>query len=178
MKQQKKNSFFTLVFSFMPGAAEMYMGFMKNGLSLMGIFTLGFIIPVVLRVNDVFILPVIVVWFYGFFHARNLAACKEDIFQELTDVYIWEEFGQGRQLQIASHTLRKWAAVILIVSGAVVLWENVTGIIYRLIPNWMWDYLAPLIDSIPRIVTAILLIVIGIKMVMGKKEEYHGEGEQ
>ena len=72
MKQQKKNSFFTLVFSFMPGAAEMYMGFMKNGLSLMGIFALGFIIPVVLRVNDVFILPVIVVWFYGFFHARNL----------------------------------------------------------------------------------------------------------
>ena len=34
MKQQKKSKFFTFMFSFIPGAAEMYMGFMKQGVSL------------------------------------------------------------------------------------------------------------------------------------------------
>ena len=37
----RKNSFFTFLFSFVPGAGEMYMGFMKQGLSLMTLF-LGF----------------------------------------------------------------------------------------------------------------------------------------
>ena len=40
MKQQKKGKFFTFIFSFIPGAAEMYMGFMKQGVSLMADFNL------------------------------------------------------------------------------------------------------------------------------------------
>ena len=43
MKQKKKSRFLTFIFSFLPGAAEMYMGFMKNGFSLMMIFFLSFI---------------------------------------------------------------------------------------------------------------------------------------
>ena len=42
MKQKKKSRFLTFIFSFLPGAAEMYMGFMKNGFSLMMIFFLSF----------------------------------------------------------------------------------------------------------------------------------------
>ena len=40
--QRKKSRFWLFLFSFMPGAGEMYMGFMKMGLSLM----LGFMILV------------------------------------------------------------------------------------------------------------------------------------
>ena len=40
MKQQKKGKFLTFMFSFIPGAAEMYMGFMKMGVSLMALFFL------------------------------------------------------------------------------------------------------------------------------------------
>ena len=40
MKPRKKNNFFTLVCSFCPGAAEMYMGFMKSGLSLLVVFAI------------------------------------------------------------------------------------------------------------------------------------------
>ena len=35
MEYKKKNGFLAFCFSFIPGAAEMYMGFMKNGLSIM-----------------------------------------------------------------------------------------------------------------------------------------------
>ena len=45
MKQQRRNGFFTFIFSFMPGAAEMYMGFLKQGVSIMAIFLLGIVIP-------------------------------------------------------------------------------------------------------------------------------------
>ncbi len=40
MRPIKKSRFFTFIFSFCPGAAEMYMGFMKNGVTLMAIFFL------------------------------------------------------------------------------------------------------------------------------------------
>lgn len=36
--RKRKNGFWTFVFSFIPGCAEMYMGFMKMGLSLMVAF--------------------------------------------------------------------------------------------------------------------------------------------
>ena len=40
--KNKKSRFWVFVFSFLPGAGEMYMGFMKMGLSLM----LGFMLTV------------------------------------------------------------------------------------------------------------------------------------
>ena len=38
MEFKKKNGFVTFVLSFIPGAAEMYMGLMKNGISIMATF--------------------------------------------------------------------------------------------------------------------------------------------
>ena len=36
----KKNAFWRFIFSLMPGAGEMYMGFLKMGVSIMGLFLL------------------------------------------------------------------------------------------------------------------------------------------
>ena len=38
MIRNKKNGFWTFCFSLLPGAGEMYLGFMKMGISLMAIF--------------------------------------------------------------------------------------------------------------------------------------------
>ena len=43
MKKTKRNKFLTFLFSLIPGGAEMYMGFMKMGASLLSIFLLGFL---------------------------------------------------------------------------------------------------------------------------------------
>ena len=48
MVQKKKNKTFTFLCSFLPGAAEMYMGFMKNGLTLMLLFFASFMLPTVI----------------------------------------------------------------------------------------------------------------------------------
>jgi len=47
--------------------------------------------------------------------------------------------------------------------------------IYNLIPNRYWDELYPIIDRIPQVVIAVLIIIIGLKLMAGKKEEIDGD---
>ncbi len=100
--RQKRGKLTTFICSLIPGAAEMYMGFMKKGISLMAIFILCFVVPSILRVSDVFILFAVLVWFYSFFHGRNLAGCRDDEFQALTDEYIWSAFIEGKEIKITN----------------------------------------------------------------------------
>lgn len=177
MKQQKKRGFFTFICSLLPGAAEMHMGFMKQGISIMILFFLSFIVFNVLRLSDVFVFIPILIWFYGFFHARNLVACDDEVFMELQDEYIWEAFTSSRNIKITNPVLKKWGAAILIVFGVVMLWQNLASTFYSLIPNYLWMYLSPIVDRIPQVVISILIIVIGIRMIKGKKEELDRDGE-
>lgn len=175
MKPQKKNKFYTFLLSFVPGAAEMYMGFMKMGISLMTVFVVSIIIPSVLRANDVFILVAFLLWAYSFFHARNLAAYEDDEFVALKDEFVWESFLEGRDIHISNPTLRKWAAGIMIVMGIVLLWNRIEDMVYQLIPDHLWGKIAPIISEAPQVAVAILIIVIGVRMIKGKKEELDGE---
>ncbi len=175
MRQQKKSKFFTFIFSFLPGAAEMYMGFMKQGVSLMLLFMASLVIPFSIRAVDILALFAVVIWFYSFFHARNMAAMPEEDFMALADAFIWEDFLEERNFKISNPVLRRWAAAVLIVFGAVLLWENFSSMIYNLIPNYLWNELYPIVNRIPQVVIAVLIIIIGIKLIAGKKEEIHGD---
>ena len=176
--KQKKNKFFTLLFSFLPGAAEMYMGFMKSGISLMAVFCLSIMIPSVFHLSDAFICLAFLVWFYGFFHARNLAAYDEGLIYELHDEFIWESFGCKGTFEITSPVLRKWAAVILIVLGIGMLWATLKDVIYALIPHHLWNVLSPFVDMVPQLAVSVLIIFVGLKLIQGKKEELDGDGKQ
>ena len=178
MKQQKKSKFLTFIFSFIPGAAEMYMGFMKQGISLMMVFIACFLIIPLSRGIDLLemlAMSAIVVWFYSFFHARNVAALPEEDFYALEDCFIWEGLMEKKNFKISSPTIRKWAAGILIVIGTVILWDNFSNVVYHLIPNRYWDELYPIINRIPQVVIAVLIIIIGLKLISGKKEEINGD---
>lgn len=171
MIPKKKSKAFTFICSFLPGAAEMYMGFMKMGLSLMIIFFASFMIPAVFNANDVFVFLGFLVWFYGFFHARNIAATDDEVFSTIEDQFIWEEFTEGKSVKISGKTGRKWIAGILILFGLGVLWRNFADIIIQLIPDTMWDDIYPIVANIPGTIIAIVIIIIGVKMIIGKKEE-------
>ena len=175
--RQKRGKFQTFLCSLIPGAAEMYMGFMKKGISLMTIFILCFVVPYVLRVSDIFILFAVLVWFYSFFHARNLAACSEEEFQSLADEYIWTSFMEGRKIKITNPSLRKWGAIVLIVYGVTQLWHTIVGWIYHLIPDHMWQEVYTFVDEVPQVLVALVIIIVGLKLIAGKKEELNGEGE-
>ena len=177
MKQQKKNKFFTFMFSFIPGAAEMYMGFMKQGISLMTVFFLCMVVPLAISIRpfEMLALSAILIWFYSFFHARNLAALPLERFNELEDCFIWEGFLEEKCFKVSSPTIRKWVAGVLMVLGAVILWENFSSMIYNLIPDRYWDEMYPIIDRIPQVIIAVIIIAIGLKLMAGKKEELHGD---
>lgn len=171
MKQKKKNRFFTLIFSFLPGAAEMYMGFMKNGFSLMLFFLLPFALTVIYGGLD-FLMPICaVMWFYGFFHARNYAGLDDQSFEAMTDKYIWEEFSDLNFSNVSGKVVKKWIAAALIVIGAAMIWDYFSGILYRLIPVGYWDDIYPALSNIPQVVISILMVIVGIRMIIGKKKE-------
>lgn len=173
--RSKKSNVFCFLCSFFPGAAEMYMGFMKMGVSLMALFFLCFIIPTVLGSSNVFVLVSVLVWFFGFFHARNLAACSDEELSLREDVFIWEELGYTEQLKMKKKSVNKWIAVLLIFCGACMIWNNVWDIMYQFLPSEYFDYVWTVMDRIPRIAVAIVIIVIGVRMIMGKKEELEDE---
>lgn len=175
--RRKRGKFLTFLCSLIPGAAEMYMGFMKTGISLMTVFILCFVVPSVLRVSDVFILFAVLVWFYSFFHARNLAACGEEEFQALTDAYVWSSFMEGKGIKLTNPSLRKWGAIILIVYGVTQLWHTVARWIYAVIPTHMWNDVSMFVDGVPQILVALVIIIVGLKLIAGKKEELNGDGE-
>ena len=60
----KKNGFLTFVFACIPGAGQMYYGYMKRGLSMITIFCLGVVVAAIIA-PMVIVCPI--VWMYSFF---------------------------------------------------------------------------------------------------------------
>ena len=88
MTRKKKSGFLTFCFSFLPGAGEMYLGFMKMGASLMGMFFA--LIGVAYALNlPVLFFGIIVEWFYSFFHVHNLAGLTDEEFLSIEDGFLF-----------------------------------------------------------------------------------------
>lgn len=174
IKPKKKNGIFAFFCAFIPGATEMYYGFLRNGLSLMAVFVLSIMIPVFLRANDAFIFIPMLTWAYSFFHARNYISSTAEDFESATDLLIWDEFTDNKPIKLPSNIVRKWGAILLIIVGIIQLWNNVKNIIYHMIPSEIFERLYPAIDNIPSTVVAIVIIVVGIRLMLGKKEALDG----
>ncbi|WP_029233216.1 hypothetical protein [Butyrivibrio sp. VCB2006] len=170
MKPTKRNNFFNFIFSFLPGASEMYMGFLKNGFSIMAVFFMACGLVAITGL-DFMMVVVALAWFYGFFHARNLCKLDDESFRNFQDVYVWEEFDTNKALNIPVSKVRTVGAVILILMGLAIIWDYATEIIYNFIPGDYWDFLYPIINDIPSVVIAIALIAVGVMLVSGKKKE-------
>lgn len=171
MRRSKKNGFLNFCCSFLPGAAEMYMGFMKMGLSLMFVFFGSVIIPTTLGLSDSFIMMTTLIWFLGFFHARNLATLPDQVLENIPDQPIWYElFGQD-SFQWANFKTKKWLGIIMILLGLSGLWHQFSNIIVRIIPFTYWDMIYPIVESVPRIIFILLFILLGVKLILGKKKE-------
>ena len=78
MTKQKKGLLLFLC-SLVPGAGEMYMGFFKQGISIMLIFWGTFGLATLSSLSFiVMFLPIM--WCYSFFHVHNLKSMSEDDF--------------------------------------------------------------------------------------------------
>lgn len=173
MTTKKKNRFLTFCFSLLPGAGEMYMGFMRAGLSLMLLFVFAIMIPTFLRLDELVVLAV-VVWFYSFFHANHLASLNDEEFAKVEDEYLYglDTISGGKDF-VAKY--RKWVAVILILVGALLLWNSVMDLLRDLLRNMLPSVIYGVLNRvgyfIPRVLAAVLIIVAGVKMIGGRKQQ-------
>lgn len=159
--QRKKSKFLTFLFSLIPGAGEMYMGFMKMGVSLMAEFFAVLWLASVSGVSELLLVDV-VLWFYAFFHVHNLAGAADDIFAGISDEYLipfYEISNEGR-----ARTLRRFFAGVLIVLGVTMLWNMLTRMLGTILE-------LPTMQYIPKMLIAVGLIALGIVMIQGKKAE-------
>ena len=177
MEIKKKNKFFTFMFSFIPGAVEMYMGLMKNGFSIMGcfaaLFALYTVFPYIFQ--GVIISFIFLVWLFAFFHAWNVFSTSPEKLAVMKDRYIWEEFDLEDKVKLPDGMVRKYMPFVLIICGLSMMWSYVSRIAFRLIPDELWDDLYSLVNDLPEVVIAIILIVLGIRLIRGKKKELEAE---
>ena len=172
MKTQDKNRYILFLFSLLPGAAEMYMGFMHMGISLLALFFAGFALAVEFsRLDGLLFIPALI-WFFGFFHARNLCSCDEETFAATEDRYIWDEFFGAEVFRVTRSVPRKWIAAALILGGLSMLWESISDTIREFF-GYMGENIWPLwaaLNEVPHVFLSLLMIVLGIRLVRGKKK--------
>ncbi|MDE6626191.1 MAG: hypothetical protein K2K56_07460 [Lachnospiraceae bacterium] len=169
MTKQKKG-FWVFFFSLIPGAGELYMGFQKMGLSIMILFWGCIACAALLGFNAlIFLLPII--WFYSFFNVHNLKCLTEEEFLSVEDhsIFPTEELAANRESFIRQY--RNILAILLIVFGVFGLWSNIISLLQWLLPDPMFYVLNDIGQQLPGIAISIILIVIGIRLVKGKKEE-------
>lgn len=175
---RKKSKFLTFCCSLLPGAGEMYLGFLKQGVSIMTLFFLLFAVCGVIFPPAVTFCSV--VWFYSFFHTHNLNSLPDDEFYAIQDEFIihFSQIAKGQEVLLNQY--RKLFAFILIFLGASIIWRNINRfliyIVYDVLalPEELINLFEWFIQSLPQVVIALVIIAIGFYLIRNKKKELLG----
>ena len=173
MKKQK-HGFWVFIFSLIPGAGEMYMGFKKQGISIMLLFWGSIALASITGLGWLaMFLPVI--WFYSFFNVHNLKSLSEEEFYSVDDNYIlhMDQFSGNMGKFLQKH--RNVTAWVLILFGICILWSRFTTLLYLIVPVELADYAYEICNSLPQIVIAAGIIVAGIYLLTQQKKKLEKE---
>ena len=161
MKQ--KNGFFTLVFACVPGAGQMYQGYMKRGISIMTACALtvtlistfgGVLFPMLLAV----------MWAAAFFDSFNVARLTEAERQAKPDDWLWNDIDLGQKKWNISH--QRVLGIACIVLGAWLCLDQMPPFLSEMgvdLGGITWI----LRRYIPSIVLALALIWFGFRFIAG-----------
>lgn len=171
---KQKHGFLLFICSLIPGAGEMYLGFFKQGISIMtlfwavvavaGGFSTGFL---------VIFLPVI--WFYSFFHVHNLKELPEEEFYAIEDSYILHMDQIFSDFKNTSSRQQNVVAVLLIVFGAAIVWNSVNDLLYWLLPDFLNGLVQTVMYQIPSIAIGLLIIIAGYRILTKKVKFLQGQ---
>lgn len=161
--KHKKNRFFTCIFSMMFGAGQMYMGFMRQGLSIMGC-ALGIIaVGITTNLSIVYlILPLL--WFYSFFDSMNKRALTNEEFMKLEDSSIFP-------IELNTEKMNEFAGKYQIYIGGGFIFLGIC-----ILNNSVLSYIFPQGSLIlrmlgPQFLISVVMIVIGVRMILSKNNE-------
>ena len=159
----RKSRILTFLFGRWPGAGQMYLGYMKRGISLMLAFCFVFAVSGVLGLGIfAFILPVI--WFYAFFDTLNLRSMSyeflphDDFLFHLDSLNVRKvtEFFQRRHLL---------GGILLIALGVYILLYN---IVLPYLAAYFSINLYPFFSffsDLPALILAVVIILLGLRLI-------------
>lgn len=171
---KQKHGLWVFLFSLIPGAGEMYMGFRKQGLSIMLVFWGTIALASVVNFGWlIMFLPIL--WFYSFFNVHNLKSLSEEDFYSVEDTYILhlDQFIGSTDSAIKKH--RTVVAIILIIFGVSILWNNFTDLLFFILPEPINSFLSTLFYQLPGSVIAVAIIAAGIYLLRNKKQQLDQE---
>lgn len=168
---KRKGKFLTFCFSLLPGAGHMYLGFMKQGLSLMLYFWGTLFLATYLNIGALaFLLPVM--FCYSFFDTINKNSLSDEDFYALEDNYLLN-LDLDELKGILHGKFRPFIALILIIMGVQMLLSNCYHLILVVLPqdlsSLLFNILRPILNRLPQILIAIAIIAVGIHLIRGKK---------
>lgn len=169
----KKNAFWRVICSLLPGAGEMYMGFMKMGLSLMTLFFSIVMVASIIEIGPLMLIGAIV-WFFSFFHVHNLAGMPDEEFYALEDKYLFD-VGEGLFPNHMTQTCRNTIAAVLIITGIVLTLRGMGSMLIDFLPDEVYWLYHALLNRIPQLAVGIAIIVLGVHMIQGKKQQLDEE---
>lgn len=176
---RRKSRFWTFICSLIPGAGEMYLGFLKEGVSIMvlgcvllacdswlGLYPLSYGLPIL--------------WFYSFFDTHNRAGLSDEEFYALEDDYLFhfdQVFSSG-WLEGKKRTVAAWVMIFL---GLSIFWRPAVRWLISMTDLWFShvfaENLSGFLYQIPRFIVAGALIIGGILLIQGKKKELNEDVE-
>lgn len=170
--QKKKKGLWLFISSLIPGAGEMYMGFKKQGISIMLLFFTLFALGMFTGL-DFIIWFTPIIWFYSFYNVHNLKSLPDEEFYSIEDNYVLhlDEFtGDITGLLKKHHTV---AAGLLILFGISILWGGISDTFYWFLPGPLANIIGSLGYSLPQIIIGAFILIAGIYLLNNKRQSFH-----
>lgn len=168
--KKKKSRFWSFWLSFVPGCVEMYMGFLKRGVSMFALFVGIIAVATFLNIGELMFIDVIV-WVYAFFSARNLVHLEDSEIAMLQDDYLFHVDEMGSLRSKLAGKYRGIVAILLILFGSVMLLRVMYRMLEGLLPNIVISFLWSLSYYLPQLVIGVGIVALGMWLIRGKKQE-------
>lgn len=166
---KQKKGFWLFIFSLIPGAGELYMGFKKQGLSIMFLF--WGIIALASGLNFGWVLMLLpILWFYSFFNVHNLKDLEPEEFYAVEDSYVFH-LDQFLEEDHLLEKYRPYFGLALILIGISALWNIVVDLLVDILPYWFGRLIYSITYWIPQALIAVLIIFLGYSVL--KKSHSH-----
>lgn len=160
----RKNGVLAFVFACCFGAGQMYLGYMKRGLSLMALTALDGILVNFFN-NSVFLALMPVIWAFSFFDTFNL----RNQLEPQPDDFLFDMSGMlGEDWKSIIDKRHKLFGGILIALGVYALYKNfVEPALWNIVHAYGLVWLQNLLWGVPNLLVAALLVGLGVYLLKG-----------